>query len=983
MFKQRASHPTKDEWYYSSSHIPSDVEVYKTLPYRYEEFNKDSVNVVYIVEGEKCADAMINAQLPATTSINPSKPSVTDWSVLMAKKKVIYIPDTDQQGKEKTKLLLAELKEAGVGEVKVVDTTHAKSHFTPREGKTTTDVADWLTQTDKLPEGDFPAQSLLMYIREHIRTVEEFMNSGDNKTASSSTSSSSSVLSLNDPVHEETEQGATLALDKDDDNEYMDYELLKMKEYQGHKVSHIYQYTNLAYIPAVSKYLITAVELVLEDGTKVFFESFRNKFTRPTKKSKHIHYYYRPVKKGKIVIICETEEEVDLCYKNGFSSLCWRGKTTVIPKEGMYASMYREITRDPSTSVWVWGQTANRTKKMVNALIHSGVVDVVPYTVIKSEIVEGSTHEYETDYTIEEHFATSPNTPIPTSNNMIPLVSYSEDLSRVSKSLKIELTNSDKGSVIVDMPRSSLDRTQLVEICLNLYCNKECRGSSGGNIEYRDLNQTNIQSAWREPEKPDSLIEEVVNKLHSEFVYRKYKKDGEFSLSKFNISELKGFVSSFFRSCDIDATKEFFISLPVDHPEWNVPKEDLLVNNYLSVLFKDSKYDEELQELLYTYNLNLTEKEVKSQVKEYVQFVTSLPLVSVVLRTFYPGCNIKQTLLLCGEQGAGKSAIFDDMWPVHLKHKFRGGRSELVSPEKKVYMWKGASMVEYADTIFKGSRAEEMAKEVKIDRRASEYTVRVPYDTRETTFKMKCGIVRTCNPVEGVTGTDSSGSDDTVFYRVTSKCPLELHDYFSKSDNRTRLWIGAVRLAREIAHSCKEQGKEKVALVVDHSIMDISEKAIAAFVPDRESEFRDESTLANSLDNQLRSIVSSVPVYKIGRSTGKIHKSITLEDTLKHSNPRTYEKVIQLSGDGKIDGRNLDVRKFKSAMKRLGLGYKNYQVGSGKRMPIFILTDELITKYGLDDILVNKPVSVLNASTFDAIEGDTQSPEDTEDLVGD
>jgi hypothetical protein len=67
---------------------------------------------VYVVEGEKCVEALRNSEIVATTSVNgAANPGGTDWSQL-ARKRVTILPDNDEAGQkyaEKVKAILETL----------------------------------------------------------------------------------------------------------------------------------------------------------------------------------------------------------------------------------------------------------------------------------------------------------------------------------------------------------------------------------------------------------------------------------------------------------------------------------------------------------------------------------------------------------------------------------------------------------------------------------------------------------------------------------------------------------------------------------------------------------------------------------------------------------------------------------------------------------------------------------------------------------
>lgn len=899
---QRTCHPSNpDEWYKSSKAVPTEIP--KTMPYRFEYLD---TNTVYIVEGEKCVEALLSVDLNAVCAINSGKPSSTDWSVLQDKKCII-IPDADKRGVEVAQELIDCLKEV-TNDIHIVDTSHAEKHYKPRKGKQSTDIADWI-ETD-LDDRD----KVVNYINDNI-VVD----------------TSVTELDLNE-----------------DDKSYLDIELLEMKEYQGRTVSKCVEYTGLMYDKETKRYVITGIELTLKDSSgavgKCFFTVNRGRFRLETEDLVSDYYYYKTNNKSNIVIICEEPEDVDLCYKNGYSSICWRGKKL---QEGSFGSMYRAITRDPSTILWVWARTVDKTKAISRAIILSCHVDVLPYQVIKQEVPKGSTNRIEVDYPPSVHFSSNAKDKIPINNNMYPLVEHG-DLSGVTSRLKI--VNEGK-YLSSELPRTKMEYRDLVETILNMKCSQECRGASGGAIEYRDINNTNDPKAWKTPKDPDVLVSSLVSDMK---LHLRYRNGGE-KLKTYSQDRLMEYVNTFFQSCQVDSTKEYLLSLDPSHPEWSVPEEDLVVYRYWKDLFEDNSWPDELKEQWKAQNPTYDEDRIDKEVDDYIRYVTALTPMSMVLRTFYPGCSIKESLLFCGVQGAGKSEMFMHMLPRHLQDsKFRQGVNEMLKAEKKFYVWRNASLVEYADTVFSGRDAKLNISLVKSERRTYMYTVRVAYGKRESTFPVKCAFFRTCNPVEGVVGSDHSGTDDTLFLRTYTKCPKDKYTYFydNKGDMRTRLWIGAIRLARKEVQRIYASGHERVSLTVPQTIKAIGDVAVASFTPDKESDFRDESELTTMIDKKIRGMVRDLEVYTIGKNYPK-KKALYFEDVLEYLSPFVYQS---LTSKGAIDHRNKEIQKFKSSLRTLGILPKMYHLNPQEYHHLCFMSKNFIIKYGMEEIVENKGI---------------------------
>jgi 5S rRNA maturation endonuclease (ribonuclease M5) len=79
-------------WTVGAPEAPRVLYGLSTLP-------KDSTTTVYVVEGEKCAQAMINLGFPAVTSLDGSNGAEhADWTPLKACEHVVILPDNDEPG---------------------------------------------------------------------------------------------------------------------------------------------------------------------------------------------------------------------------------------------------------------------------------------------------------------------------------------------------------------------------------------------------------------------------------------------------------------------------------------------------------------------------------------------------------------------------------------------------------------------------------------------------------------------------------------------------------------------------------------------------------------------------------------------------------------------------------------------------------------------------------------------------------------------
>jgi len=98
-----------------------------------------SHGTVYVVEGEKCADAVGDLGLMATTSIGgANNPHHTDWTPL-AGRRVVIVPDADEQGRNYATQVAALARKARAADIRLVDIATLWPAVPPKG-----DIADWI-----------------------------------------------------------------------------------------------------------------------------------------------------------------------------------------------------------------------------------------------------------------------------------------------------------------------------------------------------------------------------------------------------------------------------------------------------------------------------------------------------------------------------------------------------------------------------------------------------------------------------------------------------------------------------------------------------------------------------------------------------------------------------------------------------------------------------------------------------------------------
>jgi hypothetical protein len=110
------------------------------IPYNYDIFTK--VNTIYFVEGEKCADAMMEIlRMPATTTVGGSKAWQKEYAEYFSGKHLILIPDNDDAGRAYMKQVADDCME-NAASIKILDL------FSDKKYEKKWDIADEIQEKD-------------------------------------------------------------------------------------------------------------------------------------------------------------------------------------------------------------------------------------------------------------------------------------------------------------------------------------------------------------------------------------------------------------------------------------------------------------------------------------------------------------------------------------------------------------------------------------------------------------------------------------------------------------------------------------------------------------------------------------------------------------------------------------------------------------------------------------------------------------------
>ncbi|MDH5508841.1 MAG: DUF3987 domain-containing protein [Nitrospinota bacterium] len=140
-------HQEGGRWYTNEPKIEGGKPLYR-LP---ELLAADHSETVWIVEGEKCAEALAAIGLLATTSGGATSTNGADWEPLKGRRCVIW-PDNDKSGQQYAKAVAAKL-EGLAASVEVVDIARL---ILPEKG----DCVDWLSANPDVTNDDFDSLPL-------------------------------------------------------------------------------------------------------------------------------------------------------------------------------------------------------------------------------------------------------------------------------------------------------------------------------------------------------------------------------------------------------------------------------------------------------------------------------------------------------------------------------------------------------------------------------------------------------------------------------------------------------------------------------------------------------------------------------------------------------------------------------------------------------------------------------------------------------
>lgn len=151
----RLEHPDDRKWIRpmkrtDKGYVPGEPEFPNGKPlYRLPDMARNPEATVWIVEGEKCADALAKLGVVATTSGSADSAGKADWSCLKGRRAVIW-PDFDEAGAKYAQAVVEALCTVGAASIELVD---IRTLGLPEKG----DWVDWLERNPNATVVDIEA----------------------------------------------------------------------------------------------------------------------------------------------------------------------------------------------------------------------------------------------------------------------------------------------------------------------------------------------------------------------------------------------------------------------------------------------------------------------------------------------------------------------------------------------------------------------------------------------------------------------------------------------------------------------------------------------------------------------------------------------------------------------------------------------------------------------------------------------------------
>ena len=159
--------------------------------------------------------------------------------------------------------------------------------------------------------------------------------------------------------------------------------------------------------------------------------------------------------------------------------------------------------------------------------------------------------------------------------------------------------------------------------------------------------------------------------------------------------------------------------------------------------------------------------------------------LGVLARTYQPGCRLRESLVLIGQERAGKSALLSQIFPSKLRALCYGDALQLHAPtQKQAEALLGKALVEVAD--FSGIRKADIEMLKAFMTRLDDGQVRLAYRRDPVSTPRSCIIVATTNEQHPLPN-DPHGNTRFVPVHIPKNTNVE--SYMSK--HRDQLWAEA------------------------------------------------------------------------------------------------------------------------------------------------------------------------------------------------
>ena len=199
--------------------------------------------------------------------------------------------------------------------------------------------------------------------------------------------------------------------------------------------------------------------------------------------------------------------------------------------------------------------------------------------------------------------------------------------------------------------------------------------------------------------------------------------------------------------------------------------------------------------------------------------------LGVLARTFEPGCQLRESVVLIGGERAGKSSLLSEIFPPALRDLVYGDGLQLNAPsQRQAEAMLGKALVEVAD--FAGIRKADIEMLKAFLTRRNDGSVRLAYRRDPVSLPRRCIIVPTTNQQ---TPLPNDPYGNTRFVPVEIPVSGNVEGYMAK--HRDQLWAEALAIIEGDAEALEVWHQAGAPEVLTEAIAQAKDRAGRARMP--------------------------------------------------------------------------------------------------------------------------------------------------------